>query len=104
MLKNHHKKRDFKKTKEPNGKSSSSQDARIFVIQKHHARSLHYDFRLEISGVLKSWAVPKGPSKNPADKRLKIILLNTQISRELSLMDNTEQERLKFGTKEHGSL
>jgi DNA ligase D-like protein (predicted 3'-phosphoesterase) len=66
-------KRDFRRTSEPSGEKKSRQ-ARdpIFVIQKHDARSLHYDFRLEADGVLKSWAVPKGPSTNPADKHLAI--------------------------------
>lgn len=63
-------KRDFSQTPESEGRISSSLSGRIFAIQKHAARRLHYDLRLELNGVLKSWAIPKGPSLDPKDKRL----------------------------------
>ncbi|HET8854755.1 MAG TPA: DNA polymerase ligase N-terminal domain-containing protein [Salinimicrobium sp.] len=72
-MKTYNEKRDFSKTKEPQdegpGKSGSQP---LFVIQKHDATNLHYDFRLEISGTLKSWSVPKGPSLDPSVKRMAI--------------------------------
>jgi bifunctional non-homologous end joining protein LigD len=67
-------KRKFNNTPEPAGKEVARKGAPIFVIQKHKATQLHYDFRLEAEGVLKSWAVPKGPSLNVADKRLAMMV------------------------------
>lgn len=72
-LREYFRKRSFSKTPEPKGKVKKSGDARLkFVVQEHHATALHYDFRLEMNGVLKSWAVPKGPSMNPHDHHLAI--------------------------------
>lgn len=74
-LREYKRKRRFDKTTEPKAKSRKTSPNRplAFVVQKHAAKNLHYDFRLELDGVLKSWAVPKGPSLDPSDKRLAIM-------------------------------
>jgi bifunctional non-homologous end joining protein LigD len=70
-LREYHRKRNFTRTKEPRG-ALRKWRGNLFVVQKHAARRLHYDLRLELDGVLKSWAITKGPSLNPADKRLAV--------------------------------
>ncbi|MFZ6053078.1 DNA polymerase ligase N-terminal domain-containing protein [Halocola ammonii] len=70
-LEKYNEKRDFRSTEEPKGKKKKKSENR-FSIQKHDASNLHYDLRLEYDGVLKSWAIPKGPSTDPSEKRLAI--------------------------------
>ena len=84
-LDKYNQKRDFKITKEPPGKKAKSKRGDFFCVQKHDATRLHYDFRLELDGVLLSWAVTKGPSIDPADKRLAV---------------RTEDHPLNYGTFE----
>ncbi|MGJ7543217.1 DNA ligase D [Variovorax sp. LT1R16] len=71
-LAHYHRKRDFSKTPEPRTGGQSAKGTLSFVIQKHHASRLHYDFRLELDGTLKSWAVPKGPCLDPHVKRMAV--------------------------------
>jgi len=74
MLEEYKKKRSFRKTPEPEGNLSAGRRGKkqIFVVQEHHAKNLHWDFRLEMDGVLKSWAILKGPPEKVGEKKLAV--------------------------------
>jgi DNA ligase D-like protein (predicted 3'-phosphoesterase) len=72
LLQSYREKRDLRKSREPDGGRKGKSSKPIFVIQRHDASTEHYDFRLEADGVFKSWAVPKGPSLDPREKRLAV--------------------------------
>jgi bifunctional non-homologous end joining protein LigD len=74
LLEKYREKRDFERTPEPPPGEAAGEGALMFIVQKHDATRLHYDFRLEFDGVLKSWPIPKGPSLNPHDKRLAVMV------------------------------
>ncbi|MFR0354930.1 DNA polymerase ligase N-terminal domain-containing protein [Streptomyces sediminimaris] len=71
-LRDYHRKRDFGRTAEPRGRGAAAGQEPRFVVQIHDAGTLHFDFRLQVGDVLKSWSVPKGPSGDPHDKRLAV--------------------------------
>ncbi|RPE37490.1 DNA ligase D-like protein (predicted 3'-phosphoesterase) [Streptomyces sp. Ag109_O5-1] len=71
-LRTYRDKRDFGRTREPSGRSGEAADRPRFVVQIHDARRLHFDFRLQVDDVLRSWSVPRGPSADPGDKRLAV--------------------------------
>ena len=101
-------KRDFKQTMEPSGQTSvKAMNRRRFVIQKHDATRLHYDLRLELDGVFKSWAVTRGPSLDPMTSvwpsKSKIIRSTTAISKGRSQKDNMAAERSCCGTAALGA-
>ena len=102
-------KRDFSKTAEPSGQTKiTASNRRRFIIQKHAATRLHYDLRLELDGVFKSWAVTRGPSLDPHDKRLAVEVEDHPldyggISRERSPRANMAAGRFSSGTADIGS-
>src|ERR1700731_1714776 len=73
-LKEYERKRSFDKTPEPKPATAAESRGSYFCVQRHHATRLHYDFRLEVDGALKSWAVPKGPTLDPSQKRLAMMV------------------------------